>query len=124
MSTIEDFQSTTFAAIPHEDLTVAEAWASSSLGDPAIEDGSLSTPAAFEDFPPTTVTAKPRSWGTNMLVAGAVVAALGAVAGVGLMLLDGSDKEQKPAVVVPNSAVSPASPQAPSAVAPAAVAPA
>ncbi|WP_156748632.1 hypothetical protein, partial [Mycobacterium sp. E3198] len=90
MSTIEDFQSMTFAAlphddltvaaIPHEDLTVAEAWASSPLGDPAIEDGSLSTPAHFEDFPPTTATAK-RSRGTNVLVAGAVVAALGAVAG-------------------------------------------
>ncbi|WP_156767089.1 hypothetical protein, partial [Mycobacterium sp. E796] len=72
MSTIEDFQSATFAAIPqdltvaaaphqdltvaavpHEDLTVAEAWASSPLGDPSVEDGFLSQPAKFEDFPPT-----------------------------------------------------------------------
>ena len=44
MSVIEDFQSTTFAALPHEDLTVGEAWASSPLGDPEIEDGSLSQP--------------------------------------------------------------------------------
>ncbi|WP_420914896.1 hypothetical protein, partial [Mycobacterium paraense] len=134
MSTIEDFQSMTFAAlphdeltvaaVPHEDLTVAEAWASSPLGDPAIEDGSLSKPSNFEDFPATTATAKPRSRSTNALVAGAVVAALGAVAGLGLMLMDGWGNEQKPAVVVPNSAVSPVAPQAPSAVAPPPVAPA
>jgi hypothetical protein len=77
MSTIEDFQSATFAAtphddqtvaaiprdqtvaaiprdqtvaaIPHDDLTVAEAWASSPLGDPAIEDGYLHSPAEVED---------------------------------------------------------------------------
>jgi hypothetical protein len=68
MSTIDDFQSTTFAAIPHDEMTVAEAWASSPLGDPAIEDGSLSEPAKFEEFPPTTVTAKSRSRGNNALV--------------------------------------------------------
>jgi hypothetical protein len=120
MSIIEDFQSTTFAALPHEDLTVAEAWASSPLGDPTIEDGSLAEPVEFED----SVTAKPRSRGTNALVAGAVVAALGAVAGLGLLFIDGlSSKEQKPAVVVPNSSVGSVTP-APSAVAPPPVAPA
>ncbi|WP_156670233.1 hypothetical protein, partial [Mycobacterium sp. E3305] len=119
MSTIEDFRSTTFAATPYEDLTVAEAWASSPLGDPEIEDGSLSGPVAPEDPAATTVTAKPRSGGTKALVAGAVVAALGAIAGLGLVLIDGyGAKEQKPAVVVPNSSVGSAMPQAPGAVAP------
>ncbi|WP_197696096.1 hypothetical protein, partial [Mycobacterium sp. E1715] len=75
MSTIEDFRSTTFAATPYEDLTVAEAWASSPLGDPELEDGSLSGPVAPEDPAATPVTAKPRSGGTKALVAGAVVAA-------------------------------------------------
>ncbi|OJZ74805.1 hypothetical protein BRW65_06130 [Mycobacterium paraffinicum] len=134
MSIIEDSQSTTFAALPHddltvaatphEDLTVAEAWASSPLGDPRVEDGSLSEPAKFEVCPAATVTARPRSRGTNALAAGAVVAALGAVAGLGLLLIDGSGpKEHKP-VVVPNSSVGSVTPQAPSAVAPPPVAPA
>ncbi|OBF75572.1 hypothetical protein A5750_10775 [Mycobacterium sp. 852002-51613_SCH5001154] len=125
MSTIEDFPSTTFAALPHEDLTVAEAWASSPLGDPTIEDGSSAQPVESEDSPATTVIAKPRSWGTNALVAGAVVAALGAVAGLGLLLIDGSgSKELKPTVVAPNASVGSVQPQAPSAVAPPPVAPA
>ncbi|ORB33238.1 hypothetical protein, partial [Mycobacterium paraseoulense] len=119
MSTIEDFQSTSFVALPHDDPTVAEAWASSPLGDPTIEDGSLVRPAKREDSPATTVTGKPRSRGTNALVAGAVVAALGAVAGLGLILIDGpGSKAHKPAVVVPNSSVGSVTPQAPSAVAP------
>ena len=66
MSTIDDFRSATFAAQSYG-ATVAVAYASSPLGDPAIEDGSLSdlaefehdTPANFEDFPATTVTAEP-----------------------------------------------------------------
>ncbi|OBB63403.1 hypothetical protein [Mycobacterium sp. 852014-50255_SCH5639931] len=125
MSTIEDFRSTTFAALPYEDLTVAEAWASSPLGDPTIEDDSLVQPVESEDSPATTVIAKPRSRGTNALLAGAVVAALGAVAGLGLLLVDGpGSKEHKPAVVVPNSSVGSVTPQAPSAVAPPPVAPA
>jgi hypothetical protein len=125
MSTIEDFQSTTFAALPHHELTVAEAWASSPLGDPTIEDGSLVRPVKFEDSPATTVTAKPRSRGTNALVAAAVVAALGAVAGLGLMLIDGpGSKEHKPAVVVPHSSVGSVPLQAPSAVAPPPLSPA
>lgn len=125
MSTIEDFQSTTFAAIPHEDLTVAEAWASSPLGDPGIEDGSLSEPAKFDDYPATTATAKPRSRGTNALLIAAVVAGLGMVSGLGLMLIDGAGSNpQKPAVVVPNSSVDAVTPQAPpSAVPPSPVAP-
>ena len=125
MSIVEDFQSATFAAIPHDDLTVAEAWASSPLGDPSIEDGSLSEPAKFEHFPPTTVTAEPRSRGTNALLAAAVVAGVGMVAGLGLMLFDGTgSKQEKPAVVVPNSSVGSVTPQAPSAVPPSPVAPA
>ncbi|WP_156768103.1 hypothetical protein, partial [Mycobacterium sp. E1386] len=74
MSTIEGFQSTTFAADPYDDLTVAEAWASSPLGDPEIEDGSLSEPVESAD----SSTPKPRSRATNALVAGALVGALGA----------------------------------------------
>ncbi|MGD1208540.1 hypothetical protein ACKUVQ_19385 [Mycobacterium seoulense] len=125
MSTIEDFRSTTFAALPYEDLTVAEAWASSPLGDPTIEDDSLVQPVESEDSPATTVIAKPRSRGTNALLAGAVVAALGAVAGLGLLLVDGpGSKAHKPAVVVPNSSVGSVTPQAPSAVAPPALSPA
>jgi hypothetical protein len=119
MSTIDDLHSATFAAQSY-DATIAEAWASSPLGDP--EDEFLSHPAKFEDFPPTTVTAKPRSRGTNVLVGGAVVAAIGMVAGLGLMLLDGSSKQEKPAVVVPNSSVGTVAPQAPSAVPPSPVA--
>lgn len=122
MSTIEDFRSTTFAAVPYEDLTIAEAWASSPLGDPELEDGSLSGPVAPEEFPAAAATAKPRSQGTNALVAGAVVAAFGAIAGLGLMLVDGANGH-KPAVVVPNSNVSSVTPQSPSAVAPPPVAP-
>ncbi|BBY00518.1 hypothetical protein [Mycobacterium seoulense] len=125
MSAIEDFRSTTFAAVPYEDLTVAEAWASSPLGDPTIEDDSLVQPVESEDSPATTVIAKPRSRGTNALLAGAVVAALGAVAGLGLLLVDGpGSKEHKPAVVVPNSSVGSVTPQAPSAVAPPPLSPA
>ena len=125
MSTIEDFQSATFAAIPHDDLTVGEAWASSPLGDPSIEDGSLSEPAKFEDFPPTTVTAEPRSRATNALLAAAVVAGVGMFAGLGMMLFDGTgSKQEKPAVVVPNSSVGSVTPQAPSAIPPSPVAPA
>jgi hypothetical protein len=119
MSTIDDLHSATFAAQSY-DATIAEAWASSPLGDP--EDEFLSHPAKFEDFPPTTVTAKPRSRGTNVLVGGAVVAAIGMVAGLGLMLLDGSSKQEKPAVVVPDSSVGTVAPQAPSAVPPSPVA--
>ena len=110
MSTIEDFQSATFAALPHEDLTIAatphedltvgEAWASSPLGDPSIEDGFLSEPADledFDDFPATTVTALPRSRATTVLVAAAVVAGLGVVGGLGVMLLAGTgSKQEKP----------------------------
>ncbi len=126
MTAIEDFQSTTFAALRHEDLTVAEAWASSPLGDPAIEDASLSQSAESEDCPPTTVIAKPRSRGTNAIVAAAVVAGIGAVAGLGLILIsgNGSNQHQKTAVVVPNSSVGSVAPQAPSAVPPAPVVPA
>ena len=88
MSTIERFQSATFAATPYEDLTLAEAWASSPLGDPTVDDASLSEPANSEDVPPTTVTQVPRSRGANALVIAAVVAALGMVSGLGLMLVD------------------------------------
>src|SRR5215469_8143129 len=103
MSTIDDFRSATFAAQSY-DATVAVAYASSPLGDPAIEDGSLSdlakeddrpaayadSPANYEDFPATTVTAKPAaepaaeprsSRVTNLLVGAAVVAALGMASG-------------------------------------------
>jgi hypothetical protein len=130
MSTIDEFRSATFAAQSY-DATIAEAWASSPLGDPAIEDGSLSDLAKSEDFPPTTVIAKPdaeprTSRGSNVLVAAAVVAALGMVSGLGLMLLDGTgSKQEKPAaVVVPNSGVGSALPPAPSEVPPSPVAPA
>ncbi|OBH08131.1 hypothetical protein A5695_26685 [Mycobacterium sp. E1747] len=122
MSIIEDFRKT--PAVPYEDLTVAEAWASSPLGDPALEDGSLSRSVTPES-PATTVTAKPRQRGTNVLVAGALVAALGAVAGLGLVLIERSGaKEPRPTVVVPNSSVGSVTPQAPSAVEPPPVAPA
>src|SRR6202011_1458572 len=122
---VEDFPSATFAAIPHEDLTVGEAWASSPLGDPSIEDGFLSEPANVEDFPPTTVTAVPRSRGTNVLVGAAVVAGLGVVAGLCMMAVNGTgSKQEKPAVVVPNSSVGSVTPQSPSAIAPPPVAPA
>src|SRR5262249_58934259 len=79
----------------------------------------------FEDFPPTTATAEPRSWGKNALVAGALVAGLGLVTGLGLMLVDStSSKQEKPAVIVPNSNVGSVAPQPASAVAPPSVAPA
>jgi uncharacterized membrane protein YgcG len=138
MSTIDDFRSATFAAQSYN-ATVAVAYASSPLGDPAIEDGSLSDlakfededPANYEDFPATTVTAKPAaeprsSRGANLLVGAAVVAALGMVSGLGLMLVNGTgSKQEKPAaVVVPSSSVDSALPQAPSAVPPSPVAPA
>src|ERR1700752_4110609 len=98
MSTIHALHSATFAAQSY-DATIAEAWASSPLGDPSVEDGSLSEPAKFDDFPATTVTTKPRSRGTNALVGAAVVAAIGMVAGLGLMFLDGTgSKQEKPAV--------------------------
>src|SRR6201987_5707318 len=142
MSTIDDFRSATFAAQSY-DATVAVAYASSPLGDPAIEDGSLSDlaefedddPAKYEDFPATTVTAEPSaeppaeprsSRATNLLVAAAVVAALGMVSGLGVMLVSGTgSKQEKPAAVVaPSSGVGSALPQAPSEVPPSPVAPA
>src|ERR1700758_4772746 len=140
MSTIDDFRSATFAAQSY-DATVAVAYASSPLGDPAIEDGSLSdlaefeddAPANFEDFPPTSVTAEPSaeppaeprsSRGANLLVVAAVVAALGMVSGLGVMLVSGTgSKQEKPAAVVaPNSSVGSALPEAPVAPAPPSVA--
>jgi hypothetical protein len=129
MSTIDDLRSATFAAQSY-DATIAEAYASSPLGDPEIEDGSVSEPAKFEDFPPTTVIATPpaeprSSWRTNAAVGAAVIAAIGTVAWLGVLLLDGTgSKQEKPAVVAPNSSVGSVIPQAPSAVPPSPVAPA
>jgi hypothetical protein len=137
MSTIDDFRSATFAAQSY-DATVGVAYASSPLGDPAIEDGSLFHLAEFEDFPPTTVTAEPPAeapaepeppaeprpsrW-TNLLVGVAVLAALGTVSGLGVMLVNGTGSKEKPAVVAPNSSVGSIPPQAPGAVPPSPVAP-
>jgi hypothetical protein len=136
MSTIDDFRSATLAAQSYG-ATVAVAYASSPLGDPAIEAGSLSdlaklehdNPAKYEDYPPTTVTAEPpaeprSSWVTNVLVGAAVVAAIGTVAGLGLMLVAGTGSKEKPAVVVPDSSVGSLTPQAPGAKPPSPVAPA
>jgi uncharacterized membrane protein YgcG len=130
MSTNYDFRSATFAAQSYG-ATVAVAYASSPLGDPAIEDGSLSDLAKFEDFPPTTVTAEPAaeprsSRGSNVLVVAAVVAALGLVSGLGVMLVSGTgSKQEKPAAVaVPNSTVGSVLPQGPSEVPPSPAAPA
>jgi hypothetical protein len=132
MSTIDDFRSATFAAQSY-DATVGVAYASSPLGDPAIDDGFLPHPAEFDEFPPTTVTAEPPAepfvepvaevpaeprpsrW-TNLLVGAAVVAALGTVSGLGVMLVNGTGPKETPALVVPNSSVGSVPPQAPSAV--------
>jgi uncharacterized membrane protein YgcG len=136
MSTIDDFRSATFAAQSYG-ATVAVAYASSPLGNPAIEDGSLSdlaklehdNPAKYKDYPPTAVTAEPpaerrSSWVTSVLVGAAVVAAIGMVAGLGLMLVAGTGSKEKPAVVVPDSSVGSLTPQAPGAEPPSPVAPA
>jgi hypothetical protein len=114
MSTTHDFRSST-SAIPSDDMTAAAAWASSPLGNPAIEDGSLSHPNDFDYYEPASATAKPRSTGRNALVAAAVVGAIGAVATLGVVLVNGNGSSQpKPAVVIPGSHVGTSTPQAPS----------
>ena len=62
---------------PPADSTVASAWSSSALGDPATDDGYIADRA---DLPPDPISPAARRWpvGKNAVVAAAVVAALGA----------------------------------------------
>jgi hypothetical protein len=93
MSTTHDFPSTTFV-LPSDDLTVASAWASSPLGDPAIEDGFLSASTDSDYDLPARPTATLRSTGRNAVLAAAVVGAIGAVAGLGLLVIGGNGSSQ------------------------------
>ena len=114
MSTTHDFKSSTFA-IPSDDMTAAAAWASSPLGDPAIEDGSLLHPNDFEYDEPASATAKPRWTGRNAVVAAALVGAIGAVGALGFILVNGNgSNEPKPTGVVPGSHIGTSTSQAPS----------
>jgi len=115
MSTTYDLQSAT-SVLPSDDLTVASAWASSPLGDPAIEDGFLSASPDSDYDPPARPSSTLRSAGRNAVLAAAVVGAIGAVAGVGLLAIGGIGSSQlKPAVVIPNSSVGSVAPQPPAA---------
>jgi hypothetical protein len=110
---------------PSTDRTVAPAWSSSSLGDPATDDGYLSELA---ESPPAPITPAERRLpvGKNTVVAAAVIAAIGAGAtALGLAIIsDTGPAQPKPVVVAPGSAAVPAAPQPPAVVPPATVAPA
>jgi hypothetical protein len=127
VSTIHDLEPTSYA-VPSDDLTVAEAWASSPLGDPSAEHGYLSEPADFAYEPPAPTTVRPRSTtrkAGNAIVAAAVVGAIGAFAALGFVLFNGNDSSQpKPVVVVPGAHVGTSTPQAPDSATPPSVAPA
>lgn len=127
MSTIHDLEPTSYA-VPSDDLTVAEAWASSPLGDPSVERGYLSEPAGLAYEQPAPTTARPRSKarnGGNAIVAAALVGAIGAFAALGFVLVSGNDSSQpKPVVVAPGAHVGTSTPQAPDSATPPSVAPA
>jgi hypothetical protein len=109
---------------PPADPTIASAWSSSALGDPATDDGYIADRA---EFPPDPISPAAKRWplGRNAVVAAAVIAAIGAAAvSVGLAIVTTSGSDQpKPATVVPGAAVVPAPPASvvppPAAVAPA-----
>ena len=110
---------------PPADPTIASAWSSSALGDPATDDGYL---ADYAEFPPDPISPAAKRWplGKNAVVAAAVVAAIGAAAvsvGLAIVTTSGSD-HPKPATVVPGAAIVPAPPPASVVPPPAAVAPA
>jgi hypothetical protein len=109
---------------PPADPTIASAWSSSALGDPATDDGYL---ADHAEFPPDPISPAAKRWplGKNAVVAAAVVAAIGAAAvSVGLAIVTTSGSDQtKPATVVPGAAIAPAPPPASVVTPPAAVAP-
>ncbi|MGB9248267.1 MAG: hypothetical protein WCC28_00550 [Mycobacterium sp.] len=98
---------------PPADSTIASAWSSSALGDPATDDEDI---ADLAELPPDPISPAARRWplGKNAVVAAAVVAAIGAAAvSVGLAIVTTSGSDQpKPANVVPGAAIVPA-PSAP-----------
>jgi hypothetical protein len=109
---------------PPADRTVASAWSSSALGDPATDDGYIADRA---EFPSDPISPAAKRWpvGKNAVVAAAVVAALGAGTAALTFAIVGhtGSPEPKPAVVVPGSAVVPGAPSAPVAAPAAPVAP-
>jgi hypothetical protein len=142
VNTICDLEATSFAPTTHapqdEQSTVASAWSSSPLGNPA-DDGAYSDAAGFidehHDFPldPTTSVRK-RRFLSKGVMAGGLIAAVGLSAALGLTLLDNSKSNQtRPlsatsgATAAPTAApfasLAPAPAPAPAAPAPAVAAP-
>ncbi len=101
---------------PPADSTVASAWSSSALGDPATDDEYFADDDGYiadrAELPPDPISPAARRWplGKNAVVAAAVVAAIGAAAvSVGLAIVTTSGSDQpKPANVVPGAAIVPA----------------
>jgi hypothetical protein len=110
---------------PPSDPTVASAWSSSPLGDPATGDEYIGDRAELP-LDPITPAAKRLPLGKNAVVIAAVLASFGAGAAALTFAVAGhfGSPEPKPAVVVPDSAVVPGAPSGPAAAPAAPVAPA
>jgi hypothetical protein len=81
------------------DYTIASAWASSPLGDPAAKDDYLS-----DEFPPDLSAPAAKQWSVrkSFVVAAVLLGAVGGVAALGLAIIDATHSSQpKPVSVVP-----------------------
>jgi hypothetical protein len=92
------------------DYTIASAWASSPLGDPAAKDDYLS-----DEFPPDLSAPAAKQWSVrkSFVVAAVLLGAVGGVAALGLAIIDATHSSQpKPVSVVPGRGAT-ITPQAP-----------
>ncbi len=126
VNTIHDLDATTYAPTSHaprgEECTVASAWSSSPLGDPA-GDAAYSDAAGFVDDgydfapDPTTSARKPR-FNSKGVLAGSLIAAVGLSAALGMTLFGNSNQPRPVSVASGVTAAPVAAPAAAPAPAP------
>jgi hypothetical protein len=125
MNTMHDLEATTYAPTSYaprgDDVTVASAWSSSPLGDPASDAGYADEAGYLADgydFPPDPITpARKPKFVSKGVLAGGLIATVGLSAALGMALF-GNWSQPRPASVTSGATAAPVAAPAPAVAAP------